>query len=99
MMSAIQDHPAVSEPHPRRPPVSDPDGPAAADAPTAAARFRPLARLALTGLLIALCLVVSYPLLPAITWAVALAIIAWPLHAWLGRLRRPWLAAGLTTLA
>src|SRR4051794_7018326 len=69
------------------------------DAPTAAERFRPLARLVLTGCLIGLCLLLAYPFLPAITWAIALAIIAWPLHAWLSRhFVRPWLSAGLTTL-
>lgn len=74
--------------------------PPAGDTPTAGERFRPLARLVLTGALIVLCLVVAYPFLSAITWAVALAVIAWPLHAWLSRhLVRPWLAAGLTSIA
>src|SRR5215204_4405409 len=45
-------------------------------------RFRPFALAALTVVLLALCAVLTYPLLPAVTWGVALAIIAWPLHAW-----------------
>jgi predicted PurR-regulated permease PerM len=86
---------------PRRPDrgAPAPDGaPLPEDLPTAAERFRPLSRLVLTGALIALCLLLAYPFLPAITWAVALAIIAWPLHAWLCRyVARPWLAAGITS--
>lgn len=44
-------------------------------------RMRPLALAALTAILLALCAVLAYPFLPAITWGVALAVIAWPLHA------------------
>jgi predicted PurR-regulated permease PerM len=63
-------------------------------------RFRPLALAALTLGLIALCVLLAVPFLSAITWGVALAVIAWPLHAWV--LRRlvgsgTW-AAALTTL-
>ena len=48
--------------------------------------------------LIALCTLLVVPFLPAITWSVALAIIAWPLHRWIGRrFGRPALAAALTT--
>lgn len=45
-------------------------------------RLRPFALAALTVVLLALCGLLTYPLLPAVTWGVALAIIAWPLHAW-----------------
>jgi predicted PurR-regulated permease PerM len=40
------------------------------------------------------------PFIPAITWAVVLAVMAHPMHdAMLRRLRRPWLAAGLSVVA
>jgi predicted PurR-regulated permease PerM len=62
-------------------------------------RFRPLALAALTAVLVALCFYLTLPFLPAVTWAVALAIIAWPLHVWINRhIPRETVAAGLTTL-
>jgi len=62
------------------------------------ARFRLLALAALTVALIVLCVVVAVPFLPAITWAVALAIIAWPLHRWMSRhVAHPGLAAAAST--
>jgi predicted PurR-regulated permease PerM len=40
------------------------------------------------------------PFIPAITWAVVLAVMAHPMHdALLQRLRRPWLAAALSVIA
>jgi len=48
-------------------------------------RFRLLAFAALTVAFVALCVIVAVPFLPAITWGVALAIIAWPLHRWMSR--------------
>jgi predicted PurR-regulated permease PerM len=45
-------------------------------------RFRPFALAALTVALIALCILLAVPFLPAITWGIALAVIAWPMHAW-----------------
>jgi predicted PurR-regulated permease PerM len=64
----------------------------------ATTRLAALAALTLAGL--ALCAYVAYPFLPALTWALALAVIAFPLHAWLtGRVsNRNW-AAGLSTAA
>jgi predicted PurR-regulated permease PerM len=47
--------------------------------------LRPVALAILTLALIYLCFKLAVPLLPALTWAFALAIIAWPLHAWIGR--------------
>src|SRR5207249_2978025 len=64
-------------------------------------RFRPFALAALTVVLIGLCVVLAVPLLPAITWGVALAVIAWPLHAWVLRRviqHRTWAAAVTTAL-
>jgi predicted PurR-regulated permease PerM len=63
-------------------------------------RFRPFALAALTVVLVGLCVFLTVPLLPAVTWGVALAIIAWPLHT---RVRarvteNRALAAGLTSL-
>lgn len=48
-------------------------------------RLRPFALAALTLALVALCALLTYPFLPAVTWGVALAVIAWPLHAWVLR--------------
>ena len=48
-------------------------------------RFRPFALAALTVALIALCVYLTVPFLPAVTWGVALAVIAWPFHTWLLR--------------
>ncbi len=55
---------------------------------------------ALTGALAGLCLLLSVPLLPALTWGTALAVIAWPMHARVARLLgRPTLAALVSTAA
>jgi predicted PurR-regulated permease PerM len=48
-------------------------------------RIRLLTLIALTVVLVGLSAWLALPFLPAITWAVALAILAWPLHRWLGR--------------
>jgi predicted PurR-regulated permease PerM len=62
--------------------------------------YRLLSLAGLTVVLVVLCVVLSVPFLPAITWGVALAIIAWPLHRWISRhVERPGLAAALSTLA
>jgi predicted PurR-regulated permease PerM len=63
-------------------------------------RMRPYALAALTVALIALCLLLTYPFLPAVTWGIALAVIAWPLHAWVLRrlTENRTAAAGLTTV-
>lgn len=54
----------------------------------------------LTILLVTLCFSLAVPFLPAITWGVALAIIAWPMHRWIGRrVGSPTLAAVLSTIA
>ena len=42
-----------------------------------------LAVLTLIGVL--LCVQVAYPFLPALAWAVALAVIAFPMHLWIAR--------------
>jgi predicted PurR-regulated permease PerM len=61
--------------------------------------LRPVALAGLTVLLIALCLYLGWPFFPAITWALALAVIAWPLHERIARhVRWPGVAAGLTSV-
>ena len=51
-------------------------------------------------MLIALSLLIAFPFLHAITWGMALAIMAWPLHRIVrARVTRPNLAASLSTLA
>jgi predicted PurR-regulated permease PerM len=64
-------------PTPTAPPIVREEGPLATGE-----RFRPFALAALTVVLLALCALLIYPFLPAVTWGVALAVIAWPLHAW-----------------
>ena len=66
-----------SAPAGEAPPIVREEGPLATGE-----RLRPFALAVLTAVLIALCALLTYPFLPAVTWGVALAIIAWPLHAW-----------------
>jgi predicted PurR-regulated permease PerM len=55
-----------------------------------------LVLLVTTALAVYLCYRLALPFLPALAWAVALAVVAHPLHSWLlRRLPRPNLAAGL----
>jgi predicted PurR-regulated permease PerM len=62
--------------------------------------LRPVALAAITVVLIALCAYLAWPFLAAITWALALAIIAWPLHVWVSRhVRWRGLAAGISSMA
>jgi predicted PurR-regulated permease PerM len=74
--------------------------PDAGPAPAATARsYSPVALAILTGVLVILCLVLAYPFLPALTWGVALAVIAWPLQRWLDRrISRRGLSAAVTTI-
>ena len=69
------------------PPATGPSAPIVRDEGELATgeRFRPIVLAALTLALVALCLALAYPFLPAVTWGAALAIIAWPLHAWVRR--------------
>lgn len=68
--------------------------------PVTTSRLRPVAFALLTAGLVALCAVVAAPLLPAITWAVALAVLLWPVHARLvSRFGRPGVAALAVTAA
>jgi predicted PurR-regulated permease PerM len=54
---------------------------------------------AATALLLILCWLLIQPFLSPIAWALALAVIAHPLHSWIARrIHKPGLAAGLTVL-
>jgi predicted PurR-regulated permease PerM len=70
----------ASAPASETPPIIREEGPLATGE-----RLRPFALAALTVVLLALCALLTYPFLPAVTWGVALAVIAWPLHAWVLR--------------
>jgi predicted PurR-regulated permease PerM len=62
--------------------------------------LRPLALAAITIVCIALCAWLLRPLLPALTWALALAVIAWPLHERIARsVRSRAVVAGSSTVA
>lgn len=71
-----QSEPRSALPDPT-PPIVREEGPLATGE-----RFRPFALAALTLALVALCVLLAVPFLPAISWGIALAVIAWPLHAW-----------------
>jgi predicted PurR-regulated permease PerM len=83
------------EPAPATVPSPKVEGPLASGRP-----LRPVALALLTLLLIGLCVYLAVPFRDALAWALALAIIAWPIHAWIGR-HVPYrsLAAGLSTVA
>src|SRR5690606_6520514 len=62
-------------------------------------RVLTLVLLVATGLAVYLCYRLSRPFLPALAWALALAVIAHPLHAWLERrLHLTNLAAGVAVV-
>jgi predicted PurR-regulated permease PerM len=51
----------------------------------------------LTGLVFVACLFVLAPFVPALTWALALSVIGFPIHRWIAkRVHKPDLAAGLS---
>src|SRR5262245_43783403 len=60
--------------------------------------YRSLALAVLTLVLIGLCVFLVLPYLPALSWGVALVVIAWPLQTWaLRHVPRRGLAAAVTT--
>src|SRR6185295_2764384 len=62
-------------------------------------RGQALAFVAIGGAVAWLCWLVTEPMVGPITWGLALAVLALPLHQWLARkLKRENVAAGLTTL-
>src|SRR5919108_6393611 len=55
--------------------------------------------LAATAVAVYVCYRLAHPFLPALAWALALAVVAYPLYAWLfARVNRPNLAAGLAVV-
>ena len=64
-----------------------------------AKHVRDAALLLLTGVALYLCWLLTRPFLAGIAWALALAVVARPLHRWFGRWLRPNPAALLSVLA
>jgi predicted PurR-regulated permease PerM len=63
-------------------------------------RVLALVLLVATALALFVCYLLARPFLPALTWALALAVVAHPLHDWIARhLRHPNIAAALAVLA
>jgi predicted PurR-regulated permease PerM len=61
--------------------------------------YRSTALALLTLALIALCVILLLPFLPALAWGVALAVVAWPLQTWISRhVSHPLVSTALTTL-
>jgi predicted PurR-regulated permease PerM len=82
---AQHDAPVIMTGNGERPPPANRDRPSPETSvppvePVFRERFRLYAFAALTAVLVGLCVLLAIPFLPAITWAVALAIIAWPMH-------------------
>ena len=93
-MTASESHPEAGRPDPT-PPASGVESRA-----ETARSYRPVVLAALTAALITLCALLTYPFLPAITWGVSLAILAWPMHhAIRHRVQNHSLAAALSTAA
>ncbi len=77
----------------------DTDGRAERDGWMTRDRVLALFLLILTGVVLYLCYRLMLPFVPALTWAVALAVIAYPLHEWLRRrLHNRSIVAGATVL-
>ena len=91
----------MSEP-PSPSPSSAAPGAASSPAPSPAPMWSPrglpeLALLALTALALVLCFLVARPFVGALAWAMALAVVGWPLHRRIAqRLRRPGIAAAVS---
>jgi predicted PurR-regulated permease PerM len=52
-----------------------------------------------TAIVLYLCYLITQPFLPALAWAVALAVLTYPLYQWIaGRISRPNIAAAVTVL-
>jgi predicted PurR-regulated permease PerM len=53
-----------------------------------------------TGVGLYFCFLLSVPLLPALTWALSIAVLAWPLHHWMrARVKNGSVAASLSVVA
>ena len=61
--------------------------------------YRPTALALLTLVLIALCVILLFPFLPALAWGIALAVVAWPVQTWISRhVPHALVSTALTTL-
>jgi len=70
----------------------------AAEIPSFSDRFRAVVFVGLTGLMVGLCVYLAVPFVPAITWGIALAVVAWPVHTWMRqRIPYPSVAATIST--
>lgn len=62
-------------------------------------RLLVLVLIAATGICFYLCYLIASPFLPALAWALALAVITYPLHRWISRrIRQPNIAAAVSVL-
>lgn len=62
-------------------------------------RVQTLVLLAATGIVLYLCYRLLQPFLPSLSWALALAIVAYPMHRWIaGKVGRPNIAATLSVI-
>jgi predicted PurR-regulated permease PerM len=60
-------------------------------------RVTTIALLIATAIAVYLCYRIVYPFMPALTWALALAVVARPMHHWIaGKIRYPGVAAGVS---
>lgn len=67
------------------------------DVPFSRDRLSLIALLILLGICIALCVLVVYPFLPGLTWALAFGVVAYPIHDWMSKhISKPDLAAFLS---
>lgn len=64
---------------------AQPDSPAVPEPSGSGERYRLMALAAITGGLVAICVLLALPFLPAISWGLALTIITWPMHRWIAR--------------
>lgn len=80
------------------PPRAEPAPARSENTLTTSKGIRSFTLIALSILVLTLCVVVAVPFLPALTWSIALAIIAWPMHRRLNRvIGNPKLAAAIST--
>jgi predicted PurR-regulated permease PerM len=79
----------------KRAPVELPEN----EGPYTRERLQVIALLVLTGIAICLALWVVSPFVPALSWALAFAVVAWPVHRWIrSRIKWPSIAAALSVL-
>lgn len=76
-----------------------PDPTPNSEGPFTRERLQVLALMALTVVAICLALWVISPFVPALSWAMAFAVVAWPVHAWINaRVKWPSIAAAISVV-